>query len=109
MADQLPDPIPAATLVLFRETGAAPPDLLFVERAHTMTLPAGAVVFPGGRVDPGDHDLARRLGGDLADMAARAAAVREHIEEAGIAVGTGPAPEVRKWVVEVKGVSAKRS
>src|SRR3546814_8670219 len=60
MADQWPDPIPATTLVLFRETGAAPPDLLFVERAHTMTFAAGAIVFPGGRVDPGDHDLARR-------------------------------------------------
>src|SRR3546814_14320207 len=85
MADQLPDPIPAATLVLFRETGAAPPDLLFVERAHTMTFAAGAIVLPGGLVDPGDHDLARRLGGDLDDMAARVAAVREPIHAAGIA------------------------
>src|SRR3546814_4381288 len=93
MADQLPDPIPAATLVLFRETGAAPPDLLFVERAHTMTFAAGAIVFPGGRVDPGDHDLARRLGGYLDDMAARVAAVRETLEEAGIAVGLDPLPD----------------
>lgn len=80
-------PIPAATLVLFRD-GPLGPEHLFVERATTMVFAAGAVVFPGGRVDPGDYELATRYPHlDPVDAAARIAAVRETIEEAGIAVG----------------------
>lgn len=81
------DPIPAATLVLFRD-GAGGCEHLLVERAATMVFAGGALVFPGGRVDPGDHALAARfphLGPD--DAAARIAAIRETIEETGIAVG----------------------
>lgn len=79
--------IPAATLVLFRD-GANGPEHLFVERAATMVFAGGAVVFPGGRIDPGDYEAAKRfpvLAPD--DAAARIAAIRETIEEAGIAVG----------------------
>ena len=80
-------PIPAATLVLFRD-GPSGPEHLFVERAATMVFAGGAVVVPGGRVDPGDYDLAARFPHlDVVDAAARIAAVRETIEEAGIAVG----------------------
>jgi 8-oxo-dGTP pyrophosphatase MutT (NUDIX family) len=80
-------PIPAATLVLFRD-GPGGPEHLFVERATTMVFAGGAVVFPGGRVDPGDHELAARFPHlDPDDAAARIAAVRETIEETGIAVG----------------------
>ncbi|HVI99522.1 MAG TPA: NUDIX hydrolase [Sphingomonas sp.] len=93
MAEPLPDPIPAATLVLFRESTAAAPELLFVERARAMAFAAGAVVFPGGRVDPGDHALALALRGDDDDIAGRIAAIRETIEEAGIAVGLDPVPD----------------
>jgi 8-oxo-dGTP pyrophosphatase MutT (NUDIX family) len=84
-------PIPAATLVLFRDgppNSSGGPEHLFVERATTMVFAGGAVVFPGGRVDPGDYELAARFPHlDVADAAARIAAVRETIEEAGIAVG----------------------
>jgi 8-oxo-dGTP pyrophosphatase MutT (NUDIX family) len=84
-------PIPAATLVLFRDgpaNGSGGPEHLFVERATTMVFAGGAVVFPGGRVDPGDYELAARFPHlDIVDAAARIAAVRETIEEAGIAVG----------------------
>jgi 8-oxo-dGTP pyrophosphatase MutT (NUDIX family) len=84
------DPIPAATLVLFRD-GPQGPEHLFVERAATMVFAGGAVVFPGGRVDPGDYELAARFPHlDPLDAAARIAAVRETIEEAGIAVGMDP-------------------
>ncbi len=79
--------IPAATLVLYRP-GPAGPEHLFVERSATMAFAAGAVVFPGGRVDPGDYVLAEGFGAlDPADAAGRIAAIRETIEEAGIAVG----------------------
>lgn len=79
--------IPAATLVLFRD-GPDGPEHLFVERAATMAFAGGAVVFPGGRIDPGDYELAERFPQfDPHDAAARIAAIRETIEEAGIAVG----------------------
>ena len=85
MADDLPEPIPAATLVLMRPGAGAAPELLFMERAATMAFAAGALVFPGGRIDADDHLLAARIGGGLADAAARIAAIRETIEETGIA------------------------
>lgn len=88
-----PPPIPAATLILFRARPGAPPDLLMVERSAAMAFAAGAMVFPGGRVDPGDHALAARCPAWPADeAAARIAAIRETIEEAGLAVGLNPAP-----------------
>ena len=49
--------IPAATLVVFRETPGLP-ELLMVERAKAMAFAGGAMVFPGGRIDPEDHALA---------------------------------------------------
>lgn len=88
---QSPHPIPAATLVLFRERGDGSPELLMVERAKAMAFAGGAMVFPGGRIDPGDEALAE-LHPDLPDAAARIAAVRETVEEAGIAVGITPPP-----------------
>ena len=93
MTDAAPsDPIPAATLVLFRETGGAP-ELLFVERAKAMVFAGGALVFPGGRIDPGDHALALTYPGDPDDIAARIAAIRETIEEVGLPIGLVPTPD----------------
>ncbi|MES2420114.1 MAG: NUDIX domain-containing protein [Pseudomonadota bacterium] len=82
--------IPAATLVVFRETNAGPPHLLMVERAKAMAFAGGALVFPGGRVDPGDDSLAALLDRHDDDTAARIAAIRETIEEAGLPVGLSP-------------------
>ena len=59
-----------------RDRADGPPDLLIVERAKGMAFAAGALVFPGGRVDPGDHALATALGGGE-DLPARIAAIRE--------------------------------
>ena len=85
--------IPAATLVLIRDHAGAPPDLLMVERAKAMVFAGGMLVFPGGRIDPGDYALAAALGGDDEDMPARIAAIRETIEEAGVPVGLSPMPD----------------
>lgn len=79
--------IPAATLVILRERGDGPPDVLMVERAAAMRFAGGALVFPGGRIDPGDRALAQRMGGDVDELAARIAAIRETIEEVGVAIG----------------------
>lgn len=92
---EAPHAIPAATLVLFRE-GAGAPQLLFVERAKAMVFAGGALVFPGGRVDPGDRALALTLTGDPDDMAARVAAIRETIEEVGLAIGLSPVPDEKR-------------
>lgn len=87
----LPDAIPAATLVIFRAAPGGAPELLMVERAKAMVFAGGAMVFPGGRIDPGDVQLARLLGGDD-DLAARIAAIRETIEETGLPVGLRQPP-----------------
>jgi 8-oxo-dGTP pyrophosphatase MutT (NUDIX family) len=88
----LPEPIPAATLVLMRERAAGPPELLVTERTGRMAFAAGALVFPGGRIDEDDHRTAERLASGLPDAAARVAAIRETIEETGIAPALVPAP-----------------
>lgn len=86
------DAIPAATIVLFRDRANGPPDVLMVERAATMAFAGGAMVFPGGRIDAGDAALAELHAPDIEDGAARIAAIRETLEEAGIVVGVDPLP-----------------
>jgi 8-oxo-dGTP pyrophosphatase MutT (NUDIX family) len=85
----LPEPIPAATLVLMREMADGPPELLVTERTGHMAFAAGALVFPGGRIDADDHVTADLLGSD----AAKVAAIRETIEETGLAPGLVPTPD----------------
>jgi 8-oxo-dGTP pyrophosphatase MutT (NUDIX family) len=88
-----PQPIPAATLVIFRDPPTSgPPELLMVERAKAMVFAGGAMVFPGGRIDPEDHALAAPHP-DLPDAPARIAAIRETVEEAGLAIGLTPFPK----------------
>ena len=82
--DDLPDPIPAATLILMRPGSAGRPEILMMERAQTMAFAAGALVFPGGRIDPDDEALAGKLGNNGEHAAARIAAIRETIEETGV-------------------------
>jgi 8-oxo-dGTP pyrophosphatase MutT (NUDIX family) len=79
--------IPAATLVTVREPPGSAPELLMVERAEGMAFAAGALVFPGGRIDESDRQTA---GSEAA--AAAVAAIRETIEEAAIPVGLSPVP-----------------
>lgn len=59
----------SAVLILFGE--GSEPDLLMIRRAASMRAHAGQPAFPGGAVDAGDID-------------ARAAAVREAVEETGL-------------------------
>lgn len=89
----LPEPIPAATLILMRERAQSPPELLLTERAQGMAFAAGALVFPGGRIDPQDHELAARIGSGVDHAAARVAAIRETIEETGVAPALTPAAD----------------
>ncbi|MGV9711009.1 NUDIX hydrolase [Gordonia sp. NPDC003424] len=90
-----PEPAPAASVVLLRQ---APTGLqAYIQmRATTMAFAGGIPAFPGGRIDPGDHEPVRSwvgatadtwavdLGTDPADAAAVVvAAVRETFEESG--------------------------
>jgi 8-oxo-dGTP pyrophosphatase MutT (NUDIX family) len=99
-------PRPAATVVLLRP-GASGLEVLLTRRPSTMAFAAGMMVFPGGRVDPGDSDArlvarssldprqaAQRLGGAIEPGLAAAlhvAAVREMYEEAGVLLADGGA------------------
>jgi 8-oxo-dGTP pyrophosphatase MutT (NUDIX family) len=81
--------IPAATLIVVRDRAGGSPELLMVERAEGMAFAAGALVFPGERIDHADRELAKEL--ELS--AAVIAAIRETIEETAIAVGLAPLPD----------------
>ena len=83
-------PRPAATILLLRD-GPAGLEVLMVARAREVDFASGALVFPGGRVEPTDAALAPAedpLG------AFRVAAIREAGEESGILLAHPPGPEV---------------
>lgn len=99
--DDLPPPTPAATLILMRDVAGEAPHFLFMERAATMAFAAGALVFPGGRVEEDDHLLAQRIAPDLAFAADRIAAIRETLEETGLACGiAGAEPEAIRTMLQ---------
>jgi len=86
--------IPAATVVIFRNgENDAPPEILMQIRSRTMAFAGGMAVFPGGRVDDADFELAekwiakRGLTMPIHEAAHRIAAIRETLEEAGLALG----------------------
>jgi 8-oxo-dGTP pyrophosphatase MutT (NUDIX family) len=91
---ETPQGIPAATIVIFRKSpeGGAP-ELLMTVRSRTMVFAGGMAVFPGGKVDPDDFVLGEKIAGDSsngisADEAAhQIAAIRETLEETGLALG----------------------
>jgi 8-oxo-dGTP pyrophosphatase MutT (NUDIX family) len=86
MADEA---IPAATLILVRDQHDGLPELLMVERAEGMAFAAGALVFPGGRIDEAD----RKLGEELDVDPHAVAAIRETVEETAVPAGLQPIPD----------------
>ena len=79
--------IPAATVLLLRDNPEL--EVLMVQRHADIGFAGGAMVFPGGRVDPGDandewREHADGLPEDPVMAAAMVAAARESFEEAGI-------------------------
>jgi 8-oxo-dGTP pyrophosphatase MutT (NUDIX family) len=79
---------PAATIMLLRD-GPGGIEVFMVVRHHAIAFAAGALVFPGGRVEDSDHDLAvtdcpNPEGLDTEAMAFRIAAIRETFEECGV-------------------------
>ncbi len=74
---------PAATVLLVRD-GASGLEVFMVVRHHKIDFASGALVFPGGAVDPGDHEIARTFDVAPIDAAFRVAALRETFEECGV-------------------------
>jgi len=81
---------PAATILLLRD-GPDGIEVFMVVRHHAIDFAAGALVFPGGRVEDADHALAQQAadwsnphGVDANAMAFRVAAIRETFEECGV-------------------------
>ncbi len=108
MSEDLPPPIPAATLILMRPAGSRAPEILMMERAATMAFAAGALVFPGGRIDEEDREIAATLARDFPDGADRIAAIRETIEETGIASALAPTPGPETVAALRAGIAAGR-
>jgi 8-oxo-dGTP pyrophosphatase MutT (NUDIX family) len=76
----------AASVIAVREGDRqGDPEVLVLERGAGSRFLPGYVVFPGGAVDEHDAVLASRWFGDDGE-ASRAAAVRELVEEAGLAL-----------------------
>lgn len=103
MNGNLSNAVPAATLVIFRERTGSPPELLVVQRSTTMAFAGGAIVFPGGKVEEDDfsHPLSHEYPFDRDEVAHRIAAIRETLEESGIAMGFAKAPS-HTWIAAAR-------
>lgn len=79
----------AATIVLARD-GASGLEIFMVQRHHEIDFATGAMVFPGGKLDPADTapELRRHARGALGlgdeELALRVAGIRETFEECGV-------------------------
>ncbi len=92
-------PQPAATVLLLRD-GAKGLEVFMVVRHSAIAFAGGALVFPGGRVDDGDHEFPGIDG-------VRVAAIRETFEECGVLLarprgGTALVPADRLLAIEAK-------
>lgn len=77
-------PRPAATVILVRD-GTEGLEVFMVVRHHAIDFAAGALVFPGGRVEEDDHALAAELNLPPDPLLPfRIAAIRETFEECGV-------------------------
>jgi 8-oxo-dGTP pyrophosphatase MutT (NUDIX family) len=94
-------PRPAATVMLLRDGGAGL-EVFMVVRHDAIAFAGGALVFPGGRVDDADHEIAAPDGNAFA-----VAAIRETFEECGVllarpAGGAGLIAPERALAIEAK-------
>lgn len=83
-----PVPIPSSTVLLLRDKLGVL-EVFMVVRHHEIDFAAGALVFPGGKVDEADSDerfvdLMPPSWSDAADRALQVAACREVFEECGV-------------------------
>lgn len=83
----------ASTVLMLRD-GARGLEVLMVTRNLAVEFASGALVFPGGRIDPGDSGFVNRCrpfsGSDDRSLVLRVAGIRETYEEAGILLARRP-------------------
>ncbi|MGA8045376.1 MAG: GNAT family N-acetyltransferase [Dermatophilaceae bacterium] len=94
--DDRPTPRDAVSVIplRYRQGGL---EVFVQHRALTMDFAPGAVVFPGGRVDPQDEGMARARGTDVLVECA----VREVAEEAGAVIDRDALVPWDRWVTPV--------
>ena len=90
------EPRTAATVVLIRDAEQGP-EVLLLKRNKALLFAGGVWVFPGGALDPED----REAGGDDEERAARIAAAREAVEEAGVEVDPDIMVQISHWTTPV--------
>lgn len=89
------NPLPSATILLLRD-GPSGLEVFMVKRHHQIDFASGALVFPGGKLDPHDSDPALRNHTDGAEklddlkLGLAACAIREGFEESGILLARKP-------------------
>ncbi len=82
---------PASTVLLLRTGETSPIEIFMMVRHYQIEFASGALVFPGGSVDPGDREIVATPalyagvdGSDDETLAFRIAGIRETFEESGI-------------------------
>lgn len=92
MTDQTPL-VPAATILMLRD-GLDGLETFMVVRHHQIDFASGALVFPGGKVDPGDGEVRHLCDGlgdeDDTQVSMMAGAIREAFEECGVLLAREP-------------------
>jgi 8-oxo-dGTP pyrophosphatase MutT (NUDIX family) len=113
-SDLISKPLPAATVMLLRD-GDDGMEVLMIVRHHNSDVHAGALVFPGGRVDAEDYELAvdatvfpSQDGVDAATAVLRVAAVRETIEECGVLLARARGEEALVSADRLRDIEAVR-
>jgi len=93
-------PVDAATVILVKDDAERGLLVFCVQRSQASSFMGGAVVFPGGKVDPGDADPAWDARADFPPALPEAfprplvvAACRETLEEAALLHATPPADD----------------
>jgi 8-oxo-dGTP pyrophosphatase MutT (NUDIX family) len=105
-------PRPASTILLLRDGAASDDDrrgqieVFMMVRHYEIDFASGALVFPGGSVESGDHEIIASpelySGGEgleAEDLSFRIAAIRETFEESGILLAR---PQGSKLLVDAK-------
>ena len=77
-------------------------ELYWVQRSREVSLGGGFYAFPGGRLDPADHELAAKFGHPGIDGALAVAAICELFEETGVLLANG-APDPARRAALLKG------
>ena len=108
----IPEPQPAATVMLVRD-GSEGMEVFMIVRHEKSDVHAGALVFPGGRVDPEDYDMAKDAavfppqdGVDERMAALHVAAVRETFEECGVLLARARAEDTFVSAARLRAIEA---